>query len=350
MKTMTRARSLAVVLAVGGWAGGAFAQPSDKDADAERLFREGQKLLEERRYGDACPKFEAAYRKDHQLGTLLNLAYCHKEQGAIWTAWLEFREAEVKAGELKRTDRRDFAKQRMVELEKSLARVVVDPSSTVQLTEVLVEERRVPEAETGVVFAAEPGQRKLTFRARGKKEAVVLVTIVKERQPQHVAVPPMEDQEREPAPEPAPPPVVAAAPPAPPAPGAAEAAATGSGRKALALALAGVGVVGVGIGTVAGVMTLSNECTASAKRDDPAGCPDTRAGRDTATRGEASGMVANVAFGVGGGALVAAAILFFTAESKTKTTAPADARTSTGGGLRAHLEVGSGWAGLRGNF
>ena len=127
-----RRRALGLLLCAGLWSTQASAQPrspavqspprsvSDKDADAERLFREGQKLLEERRYGEACPKFEAAYKKDQQLGTLLNLAYCHKEQGATWLAWVEFKEAEVKATELKRNDRRDFARQRMAELEKSL--------------------------------------------------------------------------------------------------------------------------------------------------------------------------------------------------------------------------------------
>ena len=59
-------------------------------------------------------------RRIASLGTLINLAFCHKEQGASWYAWLEFREAEVKATELNRADRRDFAHARLVELEKQL--------------------------------------------------------------------------------------------------------------------------------------------------------------------------------------------------------------------------------------
>src|SRR5207253_7042855 len=103
----------------------ANAHAQDREADAERLFREGQKLLEERRYGEACPKFEQAYKKDNALGTLLNLAFCHKEQGAVWYAWLEFREAELKATDQNRTERRDFARKSLGELERSLAKAAV---------------------------------------------------------------------------------------------------------------------------------------------------------------------------------------------------------------------------------
>src|SRR3954466_3222786 len=132
--------ALAIVLVAGGVS---TVHAQTQEADAERLFREGQKLMEERRYGEACPKFEQAYKKDGALGTLINLAFCHKEQGATWYAWLEFREAEVKATELSRPDRRDFAHARLTELEKNLPKVIIDNPKKVPLTEVLVEDRKV---------------------------------------------------------------------------------------------------------------------------------------------------------------------------------------------------------------
>ena len=351
-------RSLGLLLCAALWCVPASAQPrtpagqgsgtsrtvSDKDADAERLFREGQKLLEERRYGEACPKFEAAYKKDQQLGTLLNLAYCHKEQGATWLSWVEFKEAEVKAIELKRNDRRDFARQRMVELEKSLARVVVERQHKVELTEILLEDRRVPEAEKSVVFAAEPGERKVTFRAKGKAQVVTYVTFAKGDRPQRIVVPPMEDEKEA---------VAAEAPPAPaddeprkaPAPPVSTAErSSGSGQKTLAVVLAGVGLVGVGAGTVTGLMTLSNPCTTSGKREDPLGCPNNQEGRDKTSEGETTGMISNISFGVGGAALVAALVLYLTAPS-----GKADA-TAARRGIRVTPEIGTGFAGVRGVF
>jgi hypothetical protein len=322
--------------------------PPDPDADAERLFREGQKLLEAGRYGEACPKFEVAYRKDQQLGTLLNLAFCHKELGAVWPAWVEFKAAEVKANALHLPDRRDFALRKMAELEKSLARVVVVVPRDVELTEVLVEDRHVPEAERGVVFAAEPGDRKFSFRAKGKKAFVQLVTVVKGDQPQRLTVPPMEDELAPLAVEPS----IAA--PARPGLGPSstrqrtDAMGDGSGQKTLAIVFAGLGVVGVGVGATTGIMTLTNGCTASARKEDPSGCPDDQRGRNEAAAGEMTGLISTISFAVGGASLVAAAVLYFTAPHPKS----AAVGTSTRSAQSRYVwpDIGPRGAGLAGRF
>lgn len=308
--------------------------PLDKDADAERLFREGQKLMEDRRYGEACPKFEAAYRKDQQLGTLLNLAYCHKEQGAIWLAWLEFKESELKAIELKKTDRKDFARQRMAELEKQLAKVVLDSPQKADVIEVLVEDRRVPDAEKGQVFAAEPGQRKFTFRAKGKKQVVQLVNIVRGDKPQKIPVPEMEDQPKEPE--------VAPPPPQPeePKPKEPEVKATPSSQGMAPMKIAGfvaigAGVVGAGIGSYFGLRTLNNECT-----DGVGGCT-----ADQRATASSNGTIATVAFTAAGALIIGGTVLVLAAPSS-------DAKPSAKAPAKIHVrpEVGLGWAGLRGSF
>ena len=333
-----RATLVAVVAASAvGWAERSAAEPLDKDADAERLFREGQQLMGERRYGEACPKFEAAYRKDQQLGTLLNLAYCHKEQGAIWLAWVEFKEAEVKAIELKRSDRRDFARQRMLELEKQLGKAVIEPQSRVELTEVLVEDRRVPDAEKGQTFAIEMGQRKLTFRAKGKKQAVQLVTITK-GPAQKIAVPEMEEQPKEA------PPVAESGDEDEPRPVStpvtAEKSSDGASQRVAGLVLAGVGVVGIGVGSVTGLMTFSSPCSGG-KPCEP----------DEEERADVTSMTSNIAFAAGGTFLVGGLLLYFlapkAAKTSTATVPPSHARSRA---IRLIPEIGAGWAGLRGAF
>jgi hypothetical protein len=306
------------------------AQPSEKDADAERLFREAQKLMEEHRFAEACPKLESAYRKDHQLGTLLNLAFCHKEEGVPWQAWLEFKEAELKAIEFKRNDRRDFARERMAELEKSLVRVVIDvpASAKVELAEVLVEDHRIPDAEKGAVFAAEAGKRKITFRAKGKKSATVYVSLAKEARPQKVALPEFEEQGSEP-------PADSAAPP--PAEGAASTADTsssdGSTQRTIGLVLGGLGVIGVGVGAVTGVMTLGSGCAHDNKADAPAKCTD-----DEKQSGETTGMISTAAFIAGGALLLGGVVLYLTAPH-AKTT-----------GRSVTPLIGAGFVGLHGAF
>jgi hypothetical protein len=325
-------------------AAAAFVSPQralaqDREADAERLFREGQKLLEERRFGEACPKFEQAYKKDGQLGTLLNLAFCHKEQGATWYAWLEFREAEIKATELGRSDRRDFAKGQLPALEKSLSKLVVDNPKDIPLVEVLVEDKRIPEAEKGAPFAAEAGQRKLTFRAKGDKVGTLLVNLPKSEKITHVTVPDMADDAVRTGTGSGDPQGDGVESTATIPEARAETPSTQSSQKTLALGAFGVAAVGGLVMIVAGIMTLTNDCAALG---DSANCVKDAEGKgdEEKSRGDTTGMIANI-----GGAVMlvggaAGAFLWF--------TAPKEAENS--GGVRVKPQLGLGYAGLRGTF
>lgn len=301
--------ALAVVL-VG--AGATAADAQTREADAERLFREGQKLLEERRYGEACPKFEQAYKKDGALGTLLNLAFCHKEQGAIWYAWLEFKEAESKATELNRPDRRDFAHARLAELEKGLPKVIVDNPRKVPLTDVLVEDRKVWEAERGAVFAAEAGARKFTFRAKGKKPATILVNVSRGERAQRVTVPELEVLTADDVP----PPTVVTPPVEPPkrdavTPPPAPEAST-SPQKTIGWVAIGVGSGAAALGLVTGAITMFGPC------GHKACTPDQRSSSST------TAAISTVSL-IGAGALVATGlVLVLTAPSSGSSSGASD--------------------------
>jgi hypothetical protein len=313
----------------------------DREADAERLFREGQELMEDRRFGEACPKFEAAYTKDHSLGTLLNLAFCHKEQGAIWYAWLEFREAEVKATELNRPDRRDFAKQRLAELEKQLPKAVIDNPQKVLLTEVLVEDRKVFEAERGAVFAAEAGPRRFIFKAKGKKNGAALVNIAKGDKVQHISLPDMDDGSDETAtakvetPER---PKVESSP-------AKDDADPGAAQRTVGWVAAGVGVVGMVVGSIAGIATLSSPC-AGADKCRP----------DEHTSATTTGWISNIGFAFGVLGIGGAVYLLVTAppplQAPKASTAAAQVRppATPASGVVVTPQLGLGWAGLSGTF
>ena len=329
-------RTAAVVssLAVLFFTRGAAAQ--ERAPDAERLVREGQKLLEERRFAEACPKFETAYAKDHSLGTLINLAFCHKEQGANWYAWLEFREAEVKATELNRPDRRDFAHARLAELEKQLPKLVIDNNQKVTLSEVLVEDRKVWEAERGAVFAAEVGERRFVFKARGKKPTATLITVAKGDKVQHISVPDMEDgAEARPAGErPVEPAKQAVAAPADP----------GKMQRTLGWVALGVGGVAALIGTIEGIRTFSSNCQGSKA------CTD-----DERSSANATGTIADISFIIAVLAAGGGVYLLMTAPPAAPPSAPAAARErgvmpSRASSVSMTPRLGLGWASLTGTF
>lgn len=316
----------------------------DREADAERLFREGQKLMEERRFGEACPKFEAAYKKDGQLGTLINLAFCHKEQGAVWYAWLEFREAEVKAIELGRNDRKEFVRQRLAELDKHLPKVIIDNPQHHPLDAVLVEDRKVPEAERGAVFAAEEGRRKFTFRAKGKKPFMMLINVVKGERPQRITAPELEElppDERGAADK-----AEKAEPAKPEAkPGTVDDPNPGATQRTIGWVAVGVGGVAAIVGGITGVVTLtSDDCK------DQATKPCTQQEYDSIN---GTATISTISFIVAGVSIASGLVLVASAPS-----APPGASSGSLGVRRAPPpraatvtpRVGPGWAGVTGTF
>lgn len=308
---------------------------SEKDADAERLFTEAKKLMEEKKFAEACPKLESAYRKDQQGGTLLNLAYCHQEMGSKWLAWTEYREAESKGGDSKR---KDFAHEKMKELEKGLTRIVIDdPTKKYELTEFTLEEKRIYDAEKGLPFYAEPNnQRKAIFHAKGKKPAILLISVGSPKDKmQHIQVPDMVDEDPIP---PTPPPETPTIAPPPPAAG--DKGSSWSTQKTIAVAVGVVGVVGVAVGGIFGLKTMGSGCN-----DDGVGNNCTRADRDSAS---SDGSLSTIGLIAGGALLAGAAVLYFTAPSQPN--ANANAKTGALFSPTITAKVGPTWAGVGGTF
>jgi len=128
---------------------------------ADKMFREGQELLRAGRIPEACVRFQKSMAEDPQLGTLLNLAFCHEKANQPGKAWIEYRDAESRAASVGNKDREKFARDHRLELEKELMRCKVEGPPLPK--EVRVDGDRVAKAETGEPFFVEPGLRKFGF-------------------------------------------------------------------------------------------------------------------------------------------------------------------------------------------
>ncbi len=111
-----------LAVAASSTASPAIAQTSDVDA-SDRFFEKGLAFAEAGRLDLACPLFEASYRLDRTLGSLLYVAACHEHEGRLATAWALFSDARKQAIDTGQPERQRAAEARILALEPRLPRV-----------------------------------------------------------------------------------------------------------------------------------------------------------------------------------------------------------------------------------
>jgi hypothetical protein len=165
-------------------------------AIAEGLFREGKKLLEEKRYAEACPKFAESARLDASSGTELALGICYEALGKTASAWGAYESAVSLARRDNRKDREQAATSRAAALEPKLSHVTIDvPADVVALDGLEVREDDVvigPAAWRDAPI--DPGDHKLDVSAPGKKPWSTTFTIEGPRTRKTVRVAELENE------------------------------------------------------------------------------------------------------------------------------------------------------------
>ncbi|MCB9587864.1 MAG: hypothetical protein H6718_20840 [Polyangiaceae bacterium] len=314
----------------------AHAQTSPQDrATAEALFQQAKKLKDAENYEEACPKFAASNKLDPALGTLLNLADCHEQQGLTASAWAEFLEAATLARRAGQKDRADVAQERASALESRLVRVniVVKGAARIDGLEIKQDGSPVYAATWNTPVPIDPGPHLLSVNAPGKKEWAkafdVPTTGVTE--PIAIEVPELEDAPVEKPPEtpvtPAPGPQVTPQP----QPGPVDTGSDGSGQTTAGIILAGAGVVGLAVGGVFGLSAKNKWADADCSNGV---CPT--AERQTLAEDAKSQANLSTLFFAGGGVLGAVGvILLLTAPSKKQAPATGHLQVSPAVGPRA---------------
>ena len=166
--------------------------PEDKTA-ADALFEDGKRLLAEKRFAEACSRFERSERLDPGVGTLLFLADCYDTVGRTASAWSTFREAASAAKTAGQPDRERLARDRAAKLESALYLLTISvPSAPPGLT---ITRNDVPlkaEAWSSAV-PVDPGTYTLTATAPGKKPWTALVEVPTGAGRRTVEVPSLDD-------------------------------------------------------------------------------------------------------------------------------------------------------------
>lgn len=322
---MNRVRSpfAAVALTV-ALAGGVVRAQGTSDAEAERLVKEGQELLERGRVNEACDKFDLSLKRVETVNTLALLAFCHERAGRPGRAWNEFKRVEPKAPT---GDKAAFVAQHLRGLEGKVGRARLDVGSRT-ISEVRVDNEVVLLDQGRIV--ADPGEHTVRVDTGGHvltRNATFKVgdnpTIM------------MSDP----------------AAPGPPATGnddaAPRVAADGSGARVAGWVLIGVGVALVAVGAVEGLNTFRLKTDADNACGGPTtGCKDaasTAAANSKRNAANTASWISTGGFALGALGLGVGIYLVATAGGSP----PPPARS---GALRVTPAIGPGSVGLVGSF
>lgn len=245
MKPTTRGAlvALAITWAISCAATPASAdKPPSSDAQADRLFRSGEKKFDTGDFAGACADFSESLRLGPKLGTLLNLALCHEHTGKLVTAWSEFAHAAAWAVQNGQRDRVEFARDHVRALEPRLPRVVLQLPADQTLGGIDLDGEPMPETRWYLPLYLDAGQHQLAVSAPGHKRASVAFRVNATTGDQIVLVPsPQPDDPTVPA--------IAAKP----------AAAPPARLPVVGLVGIGLGAVGLVVGTIYGVRAIAGD-------------------------------------------------------------------------------------------
>jgi hypothetical protein len=165
--------------------------PTDK-AEADRLFEQARDLLGKGDRAEACKLFDLSLRKDPRaVGTMLNVALCREEGGAIATAVKIYAEARDRAQDQNLTEHHDAAERKLALLASRVPHVKIQlPSNAPPTTRVIVDDL-VLSLDQLADLEIDPGQRSLVVAAPDKLPYETKLEI-KEGEHRVVVVPPLE--------------------------------------------------------------------------------------------------------------------------------------------------------------
>lgn len=306
----------------------AAAQPSESIAQAEQLFEQARVLASKGEFAAACPVFEASYKLDPALGTLLNIATCYEQTGQLASAWGRYREVISVAAKVGDEARIKIAREKAAALEPRLPRLTIKVANTkVPGLSVMRDDVPVDPAVLGAGIYVDPGNHVVTANAPGHRSVSIEVKMI-EAETKIVEVPALE------------------ALPDAPLTGTTGGPVTihvddydpGRNRRIIGIVLGGTGIAALATGLGFGIAARSSWNSAF---DD--GLCDERTdqcnkeGQERTNDARRNALVADVVTGFGVAVIATGAVLYFTAPKKKERVSVAP----VAGG--ATVSIGGAW-------
>jgi hypothetical protein len=276
---------------------------------AQTLFDEGRKLMNEKKFPEACPRLERSYKLDPAPGTLLNLAVCHEEVGKTATAWNEFRDTVMIAKRENRNDRLTFAQQHLKKLDGKISTLTVNDQTRESGLEWRLDGAKVGVESFGIALPIDPGTHTIEATAPGKVTWKTSVEVIKDGDKKTLEIPALVNAPviKEPPPPKTQPVVVVVE--------------KSRGPSPWIWVTVGIGVVawgGFALGGVESILEWDTRKKNCGIGGDPNACNQT--GIDADGRARTWALVADISLGVASAATVATIIIAAVGRPKAKDT------------------------------
>lgn len=273
-----------------------------KEAQAEALFHEGVRLMNEGQFEKACPKFEESQKTDPSSGTLLNLASCYEQTNRPASAWATYKAAAALAEQLGQSDRVATAKERIAALEPSLPKLRITAAQTPGLM-IKRNGLDIGASSLGEPMFVDPGEHTLEASAPGFKNWSKTIAVPQGAGETSIAVPALEQSNENSFTS---------------SQNAAETPSTG--LRTASYVTGGLGIAGLAVGAIFGGLALRDRNEA-----DPM-CPDkkcSKAGFQIIEGAKTKALASSLGFGIGGAALGAGIVLFVLSRPSSDEPNPA---------------------------
>lgn len=302
--------------------------------------------MAEKRYQEACPRFEASLNLVYGVGTMFNLADCWEQVGRTASALLMFRRVAATAKTNGEDERARVATARAAALEPRVPKLRINVASAGDI-EIKRNGERVPDADLQSPAFVDPGKHKVLASSPGKRPWSSELIIARDTVLVTVTVPPLEEVNAV-----APPrteiPIAGAAPPtqtldaaparplifppdSPPR--------SSPALRNLGLVIGGAGVGALTAGVAFALQYRSNDQDARAVCPQSSGCTRAEVAQHAGFVSDArrARTLAYVGFGVGAAALSSAAVLLLWKVDGEPTSLSANAGLLPSGAWAAEL-------------
>ncbi|MDQ3366625.1 MAG: hypothetical protein M3680_14470 [Myxococcota bacterium] len=287
-----------------------------QSAEAEALFTEGDELMRTGKTDAACDAFDASNRVEARAGTLIRLGECREKNRQLASAWSAYKDALTRVKDPKK---RAIASAKVKELEPKLSylTLTVPPASRVEGLTILRDGKPLDAMLWNRALPIDGGSYVISGRAPGHEEWKAAVTVAMEAGKVTVDVPALTPSAKLQVP---PVPTAAAEEDEEVDDQPAGGASMWTTRRKLAVASAGGGVLAVTAGILLGSQAKAKQADARALCPAaPAPCADADRANALIDSGQSRALGANIAFGVGAVAVIAAGVLWFTGAPESAT-------------------------------